>query len=102
MPPVVMQDMLLVNVKALVTFGNLVLLLCLLFIYAKSYEQIKSKFALGLIAFIILLIMQTVTSNPIFHYTCGWRRIYALGWFWILPDLFEFVALLILLYISRK
>jgi len=57
---------------------------------------------MGLIAFIVLLIMQTVTSNPIFHYTCGWRRMYAMGWFWILPDLFEFVALLILLYINRK
>ena len=102
MPPVVMQDMLLVNVKALVTFGNLVLLLCLLFIYAKSYEQIKSKFALGLIAFIILLIMHAITSNPLFHYTCGYRRMYALGWIAILPDMFEFVALLILLYISRK
>jgi len=102
MPPVVMQDMLLVNIKALITLGNLILLLCLLFIYARSYGQIKSKFALGLIAFIVLLIMQTVTSNPIFHYTCGWRRMYALGWLWILPDLFEFVALWILLYISLK
>ena len=102
MPPVVMQDMLLVNIKALITLGNLILLLCLLFIYARSYEQIKSKFALGLIAFIVLLIMQTVTSNPIFHYTCGWRRLYAMGWLWILPDLFEFVALWILLYISLK
>ena len=102
MPPVVMQDMLLVNIKALITLGNLILLLCLLFIYAKSYGQIKSKFALGLIAFIVLLIMQTVTSNPIFHYTYGWRRVYAMGWLWILPDLFEFVALWILLYISLK
>jgi len=102
MPPVVMQDMLLVNIKVMITLGNLILLLCLLFIYARSYEQIKSKFAMGLIAFIVLLIMQTVTSNPIFHYTCGWRRMYALCWFWKLKDLFEFVALLILLYISRK
>ena len=102
MPPVVMQDMLLFNIKAIITLGNLILLLCLLFIYARSYGQIKSKFAMGLIAFIILLIMQTVTSNPIFHYTCGWRRMYALGWLWILPDLFEFVALWILLYISLK
>jgi hypothetical protein len=38
MPPVVMQDMLLVNIKAMITLGNLILLLCLLFIYARSYE----------------------------------------------------------------
>lgn len=102
MPPVVMQDMLLMNIKALVTLGNLILLLCLLFIYARSYEQIKSKFALGLIAFIVLLIMHAITSNPLFHYTCGYRRMYVLGWIGILPDVFEFVALSVLLYISLK
>ena len=98
----VRQNMLLVNIKALITFGNLILLFCLLFIYAKNYGQIKSQFAMGLIAFIVLLIMQALTSNPFFHYTCGYRRMYTLGLFGILPDLFEFVALSILLYISLK
>ena len=98
----VRPNMLLVNIKALITFGNLILLFCLLFIYAKNYGQIKSQFAMGLIAFIVLLIMQALTSNPFFHYTCGYRRIYTLGLFAILPDLFEFVALSILLYISLK
>ena len=98
----VRQNMLLVNIKALITFGNLILLFCLLFIYAKNYGQIKSQFAMGLIAFIVLLIMQALTSNPFFHYTCGYRRMYTLGLFGILPDLFEFVALSVLLYISLK
>ena len=100
--PVVMQNIWLINVQAIITLGNVILLLCLLFIYAKSYEQIKSKFALGLIAFIVLLIVQAFTSNPFVHYMRGFRRMHALGLFVILPDLFEFVALLILLYISRK
>jgi hypothetical protein len=98
----VRQNMLLVNIKALITFGNLIVLFCLLFIYAKNYGQIKSQFAMGLIAFIVLLIMQALTSNPFFHYTCGYRRMYTLGLFGILPDLFEFVALSVLLYISLK
>ena len=98
----VRPNMLIVNIKALITLGNLILLLCLLFIYAKNYGQIKSQFAMGLIAFIVLLIMQALTSNPFFHYTCGYRRMYTLGLFGILPDLFEFVALSILLYISLK
>ena len=98
----VRPNMLIVNIKALITFGNLILLLCLLFIYAKNYGQIKSQFAMGLIAFIVLLIMQALTSNPFFHYTCGYRRMYTLGLFGILPDLFEFVALSVLLYISLK
>ena len=102
MPPVVMQHIWLSNLQAIITLGNVILLLCLLFIYAKSYNQIKSKFALGLIAFIVLLIVQAFTSIPFVHYMWGFRRMHALGLFVILPDVFEFVALLILLYISRK
>ena len=102
MPPVVMQHIWLSNLQAMITLGNVMLLLCLLFIYAKSYNQIKSKFALGLIAFIVLLIVQAFTSIPFVHYMWGFRRMHALGLFVILPDVFEFVALLILLYISRK
>lgn len=97
-----MPDLWLSNLQAIITLGNVILLLCLLAIYAKNYEQIKSKFALGLIAFIILLLVQTFTSNPFVHVMWGFRHINALGLFMILPDLFEFVALSILLYISLK
>lgn len=97
------QDLWLVNAKAIITLGNVILLLCLLFIYAKNYERIKSKFALGLIAFVIILIMHALTSNPVVPYMWGHRHMYYnLGVFMILPDLFEFVALSILLYISLK
>jgi hypothetical protein len=97
-----MQHMWLVNVQAMITLGNVILLLCLLFIYAKSYGQIKSKFALGLIAFVILLLVQAFTSIPFVHLLWGFRRIHALGLLTIVSDVFEFVALLILLYLSRK
>ena len=100
--PVPPPNMWLSNLQAMITLGNVILLLCLLFIYAKSYNQIKSKFALGLIAFIVLLIVQAFTSIPFVHYMWGFRRMHALGLFVILPDVFEFAALLILLYISRK
>ena len=94
--------LLLFNIKALITFGNLMLLLCLLFIYAKNYGQIKSQFAMGLIAFIVLLIMQALTSNPFVPAMWGIRRMPILGLFAIVPDVFEFVALSVLLYISLK
>jgi len=100
--PLHQPDMWLVNLKAVTTLGNIILLLCLLVIYARNYEQIKSKFALGLIAFVILLLVQTFTSNPFVHVMWGFRHINALGLFTIVPDLFEFVALGILLYISLK
>jgi hypothetical protein len=100
--PAPLPNMLLINLKVVATLGNIILLLCLLAIYAKNYEQIKSKFALGLIAFIILLLVQALTSNPFVHAIWGFRRIHALGLFTIVPDLFEFIALVILLYISLK
>jgi len=100
--PPLLPNMWLINIKVIATLGNIILLLCLLFIYAKNYEQIKSKFALGLIAFVILLLVQAFTSNPFVHVMWGFRHINALGLFMILPDLFEFVALVILLYISLR
>jgi hypothetical protein len=98
----VQPNILLVNIKALITLGNLILLLCLLFIYAKNYGQIKSQFAMGLIAFIVLLIMQALTSNPFVPAMWGFRRMPVMEFFAIVPDVFEFVALSILLYISLK
>jgi hypothetical protein len=100
--PQPLPHMWLINLKVIATLGNIILLLCLLAIYAKNYEQIKSKFALGLIAFVILLLVQAFTSNPFVHVLWGFRHINALGLFIILPDLFEFVALAILLYISLR
>ena len=89
----------LIHIKAILTFGNLILLISLLFIYLKNYEQMKSKFALGLVAFIVLLIMHALTSNLIFY---QYHKYPVIGYFSVMPDLFEFIALLILLYISLK
>jgi len=88
--------------QALIALGNVLLLLALLFIYARNYEQIKSKFALGLIAFVVLLIVQAFTTNPFLPAVRGFRHIHAMGLLTIVPDLFEFVALAVLLYISLK
>jgi len=104
MPPVAIPppDIWLTNPHALITLGNIILLLCLLVLYVKNYEQIKSKFALGLIAFVILLLVQAFTSHPFAHLLWGFRYIYALGLLTILSAWFEFVALAILVYISLK
>ena len=86
----------------LLTLGSIILLVCLLVIYIKNYEQIKSKFALGLIAFVILLIVQAFTSNPFVAFLWGFRHLDALGLLRIVSEWFEFVALAVLLYISLK
>jgi hypothetical protein len=104
MPPVAMPppDIWLTNLHALITLGNVILLLCLLGLYVKNFEQIKSKFALGLIGFVILLLVQAFMSNPFVHLLWGFRLIHALGLLTILSVWFEFAALAILLYISLK
>ena len=104
MPPLPMPppETWLTNFHALITLGNVILLLCLLALYIKNYEQIKSKFALGLIAFVILLLVQAVTSNPFIHLVWGFQRLNALGLLKIVSEWFEFAALAILLYISLK
>ncbi|RZN34100.1 MAG: hypothetical protein EFT35_09790 [Methanophagales archaeon ANME-1-THS] len=104
MPPAPMPppDIWLTNPHALITLGNIILLFCLLVLYVKNYEQIKSKFALGLIAFVILLLVQAFTSHPIAHFLWGFRSIYALGLLTLVSAWFEFVALAILLYISLR
>lgn len=98
----VLPNMMLLNIKALITLVNLIFLFYLLFIYQKNYREVKSMFSLGLIIFIILLIVQTFTSNPFIYHLWGFRHLEAFGFSRIMPDIFEFVALLILLYISRK
>jgi len=100
--PAPLPTMWLSNLQAIITLGNVILLLCLLFIYARNYEQIKSKFSLGLIIFILFLLVQAFTSNPLVHFLWGFQRLHALGLLRILSAWFEFAALAILLYISLK
>jgi hypothetical protein len=90
------------DLQGWITLGNVILLVCLLVLYVKNYEQIKSKFALGLIAFVILLLVQAVTSHPFVHLLWGFRSLEALGLLRIVSEWFEFAALAILLYISLK
>jgi len=99
MPP---PETVIIDFHALITLGNVILLLCLLALYIKNYEQIKSKFALGLIGFVILLLVQAVTSHPFIHLVWGFHRLNALGLLKIVSQWFEFAALAILLYISLK
>ena len=58
------------NVETVVTAANVVLLMILLAIYAGSYARIKSKFAMDLIVFVPLLLLQAITSTQCMHSTC--------------------------------
>ena len=102
LPPAIHQQLWFLDLQGLIMIGNIILLGCLLVIYAKNYEQIKSKFALGLIAFVVLLLVQAFTSASFVNFLWGFQRLHALGLLRILSAWFEFAALAILVYISLK
>ena len=89
------------NAKTVMTTANVVLLVLLMAIYVQSYTRIKSKFTLGLMIFAFLLLLHAVTSTPCMH-AAGGRRMCAFGPLDVIPDILEFMALLVLMYISSE
>lgn len=89
------------TVKTIISIVNMTLLLSLLYIYAKTYGKVKSKFTLGLVIVMLVLLLYAVTSNPLLQTTFGFRA-FGLGPFAMIPDIFATVALVVLLYLSLE
>ncbi len=87
--------------KTVVSTINITLLIFLVLIYADLYRKTRSEFTVGLIIFSATLLLYAFTSNPIIIRAFGFR-LFGLGPFALLPDLFTFAALLVLLYLSIK
>jgi hypothetical protein len=80
---------------------NIVLLIFLLTTYIDIYRKTRSQFTLGLIIFSLVFLLNALTANPLFIWIFGFRA-FGLGPFALLPDVFEFIALTVLLYLSAK
>jgi len=80
---------------------NATLLIFLLLIYAEIYVSRKVEFTLWLIIFCSVLLLYALTSNPMIQWVFGFRP-FGLGPFAVLPDVFTFAALTILLYLTMK
>ena len=78
---------------------NATLLVFLLALYAEIYLKRKVEFTLWLVIFCIVLLLDALTSNPILQWVFGFRPS-GLGPFAMLPDIFTFAALTILLYLT--
>ena len=98
-PPEIMT--ILVSLKTMLSFMNLVLVASLLVAYVGLYRSIKSKFTSGLMLTIFVLGLYALFSNPLLHVLFGYYT-EGLGPFTILPDVFAAVALLVLLDISLE
>ena len=87
--------------KTVVSTINATLLIFLLIIYINIYRKTRSEFTIGLIIFSMVLLFYALSSNPLVHWTFGFRA-FGLGPFAMLPDLFTCVALSVLLYLTIK
>ena len=78
---------------------NIALLLILTLIYVNLYIKTRSNFTIGLMIFALAFLVENLTSSPLITSLYGFRA-YGLGPFELLPELFEFIAFSILLYLS--
>jgi hypothetical protein len=89
------------TIKAVVSTVNVALLVFLLLMYGGIYQKTRSAFTIGLIIFSAIFLLNVLASNPFVIWIFGFRP-FGLGPFAMLPDLFTFVALIVLLYLSAK
>jgi hypothetical protein len=86
---------------ALFSAVNLVLLVALVIVYARTYLETRANFALGLVAFLVVLLFEALANSPflfaVFGYAPG-----ALGPFLLLGAILEAVALVIFLVLSLE
>lgn len=87
--------------RIVVSTINIALLVFLIATYATIYSKTKSEFTIGLLIFATVFLLKDLTASPFVTGAFGFRPS-GLGPFALLPDLFEFAALSVLLYLSAK
>lgn len=80
---------------------NIALLIVLVITYISVYHKTKSEFSIGLTIFAGAFLLKELMSNPLIMQLFG-AHPSGLLQFAVLPDLFEFSALIVLLYLSIK
>jgi hypothetical protein len=89
--------------NTVVSSVNVTLSVFLLITYVGIYRKTRSEFTIGLIIFSIVFLLNALASNPFVIWAFGFRPPWLdLGPFALLPGLFTFVALVVLLYLSLK
>jgi hypothetical protein len=84
---------------------NITLLVVLLITYAGIYVKTRSQFTIGLLLFAMVFLFKDIAASPFLPGAFGFG-LYGLGpfvlWWVLLPDLFELIALSVLVYLSIK
>lgn len=87
--------------KMVVSTINVTLAVFLMAIYVSIYLKTRSEFTIGLIIFSTVIFLNALVSNPFVIWANGFLLV-GLGPFAMLPDIFTFVALIVLLYLSFR
>ena len=91
------------SADTVVSSVNVTLSVFLLITYIGIYRKTRSEFTIGLIIFSLVFFLNALASNPFVIWAFGFQPPWlGLGPFVLLPDLFTFVALVVLLYLSLK
>jgi hypothetical protein len=87
--------------QTVVSTINVMLSILLLLIYVSIYRKTRSEFTIGLIVFSAVFLLNALAADPLVIRAFGYHPV-GLGPFALLPDLFTFGALSVLLYLSVK
>ena len=87
--------------QTIVSTINVTLSIILLLVYISIYRKTRSEFTIGLIIFSAVFLLTALASNPLVIRAFGYLSV-GLGPFALLPALFTFGALVVLLYLSAK
>lgn len=97
-----MEDPILIS-RLVLSFFNLVILLALIYMFVKKYREIPSTFTLGFLLFALALFFRTLFAAPIVKiFVFGIPTASVVDPYRLIADIFEFVSLLIFIYISTR
>ena len=91
--------------RTVVSTINIALLLVLVITYLSIFLKTKSEFTVGLLIFSLVFLLKDVAASPLMSQSFGFGFFGTTPfqlWFVILPDVFELVALAVLVYLSIK
>jgi hypothetical protein len=91
--------------RTVVSTINIALLLVLVITYLSIFLKTKSEFTVGLLIFSLVFLLKDVASSPLMSRSIGFGFFGTTPftlWFVLLPDVFELIALSVLVYLSIK
>jgi hypothetical protein len=91
--------------RTVVSTINIALLLVLVITYLSIFLKTKSEFTVGLLIFSMVFLLKDLASSPLMSRSIGFGFFGTTPfqlWFVLLPDIFELVALSVLVYLSIK